>query len=86
MPISAAERRFVMDQLGRRAQDDMIRLWDAAGRLADVDFFEYVSEAFPDIVIPYNQLAAELSATIFEEDFPELAVNAVLAEPSQTTL
>jgi hypothetical protein len=81
MPISAAERRFVMDQLGRRAQDDMIRLWDAAGRLADVDFFEYVSEAFPDIVIPYNQLAAELSATIFEEDFPELAVNAVLAEP-----
>ncbi len=81
MPISAAERRFVMDQLGKRSQDDMIRLWDAAGRFEDVDFFNYISDAFPDIVIPYHQLAAEFSAAVFEEDFPDLAVTAVLADP-----
>lgn len=81
MPISAAERRLVMDQLGQRSKEDMIRLWDAAGRFADVDFFAYVSEAFPDIVIPYHQLAAEFSASAFEEDFPGLVATAVVADP-----
>lgn len=80
MPISAAERRFVMDQLGKRAKEDMIRLWDAAGRLEDIDFFEYVSDAFPDIAIPYHQAAAQFAATAFEEDFPEITATAVLAE------
>lgn len=70
-----------MDQLGQRSKEDMIRLWDAAGRLADVDFFEYVRDAFPDIVIPYNQLAAEFSASAFEEDFPGMVVTAVVADP-----
>ncbi len=61
----------------------MIRLWDAAGRLADIDFFEYISDAFPDIVIPYHQLAAEFSASAFEEDFPEVVatVAVAVAEP-----
>lgn len=80
MPISAAERRFVMEQLGKRAKEDMIRLWDAAGRFEDVDFFKYVSDAFPDIVIPYHQLAAQFSASVFEEDFPQIAAAAVLAD------
>jgi hypothetical protein len=78
---SAAERRFIMDQLGTRAKEDMYQLWNAAERLPDVDFFRYVADAFPDIVIPYNQLAAEFSASIFEEDFPELAATAVVADP-----
>lgn len=81
MPISAAENRFVMDQLTQRSRDDIRRLWDAAVRLADVDFFDYVSDAFPDIVIPYHQAAAEFAATAFEEDFPALAVTAVVADP-----
>ena len=80
MPISAAERAFVMEQLGKRAKEDMIRLWDAAGRFEDVDFFKYVSEAFPDIVIPYHQLAAQFSATAFEEDFPAITGAALLAD------
>lgn len=78
---SAAERRFIMDQLGTRAKEDMYQLWNAAERLVDIDFFRYVADAFPDIVIPYNQLAAEFSASIFEEDFPELAATAVVADP-----
>lgn len=81
MPISAAENRFVMDQLTQRSRNDIVRLWDAAVRLADVDFFQYVSDAFPDIVIPYHQLAAEFAASAFEEDFPGLAVTAVIADP-----
>lgn len=80
MPISAAERRFVMEQLGKRAKEDMVRLWDAAARFEDVDFFDYVSSAFPDIVIPYHQLAAEFSATAFEEDFPQIGSAALLAD------
>lgn len=83
MPVSAAERRFIMDQLGRRSQEDMIQLWDRAGGLADIDFFAFVSEAFPDIVIPYHQLAAEFAATAFEEDFPDMVTTtaAVIADP-----
>lgn len=81
MPISAAENRFVMDQLTQRSRDDIVRLWDAALRLADVDFFSYVSDAFPDIVIPYHQLAAEFAASAFEEDFPTLTATAVVADP-----
>lgn len=81
MPISAAENRFVMDQLTQRSRDDIRALWDAAVRLPDVDFFTYVSDAFPDIVIPYHQLAAEFAASAFEEDFTALAVTAVVADP-----
>ena len=79
MPISGAERRFVMDQLGERSQQDMIRLWDAAGRFPDIDFFRFVADAFPDVVLPYHELAAEFSATMFEEDFPDIATAPILA-------
>lgn len=77
MAVSAAERRFIMAQLGQRAQEDMIRLWDAAGRLADIDFATYIADAFPDLANGAHQLAAEVSATLFEEDFP--TINAVPA-------
>ena len=79
MPVSAAERRFIMAQLGQRAKEDMIRLWDAAGRLEDIDFATYVVDAFPDLANAAHQLAAEVSATIFEEDFPAIASAAAVA-------
>lgn len=81
MPVSPTERRFIMAQLGQRAKEDMIRLWDAAGRFEDIDFFNYVTEAFPDIVIPYHQLASEISAEVFQEDFPEVPFIAVTIDP-----
>lgn len=81
MPISAAERRFILDQLGQQAKEDMIRLWDAAGRFEDVDFFQYVAEAFPDITIGYNQIAADYAASWFEYDFPDLNKTALPAAP-----
>ena len=70
-----------MAQLGQRAKEDMIRLWDAAGRLEDIDFAAYVVDAFPDLAGGAHQLAAEVSATLFEEDFPTIAANAVPAAP-----
>lgn len=79
MPISAAERRFILEQLGQQAKSDMVRLWDAAGRFEDVDFFRYVADTFPDIAIGYNQIAAEYAASWFEYDFPEIRANAVPA-------
>lgn len=79
MPVSAAERRFILEQLGQQAQSDMIRLWDAAGRFDDVDFFRYIAGTFPDIAIGYNQVAAEYAASWFEYDFPEIRADAVPA-------
>lgn len=62
----------------------MIRLWDAAGRLADVDFATYIADAFPDLADAAHQLAAEVSATLFETDFPNITTPAVLADPLPT--
>jgi len=71
-----------MAQLGLRAKEDMIRLWDAAGRMEDVDFFTYVVDAFPGVVDPYQQLAAQISATLFEDEFPGAAPAVVAALPA----
>lgn len=85
MPVSAAERRFIMAQLGQRAKEDMIRLWDAAGRLEDIDFAAYVADAFPDLAVGAYQLAADVSAALFEEDFPAITKPAVTAPPPSLT-
>lgn len=79
MPISEPERRFILNQLGQRAKEDMIRLWDAAGRFEDTDFFRYVADSFPDIAIGYNQIAADYAAAWFEYDFPDMNVTATPA-------
>lgn len=73
-----------MAQLGQRAKEDMIRLWDAAGRFDDVDFAAYVADAFPDLATGANQLAAEVSATLFEQDFPAITTPALIADPPPT--
>lgn len=81
MAVSAAEKRFILDQLGRRAKEDMVRLWDAAGRTYgnNDEFVAFLVEAFPDLVDEFQQTAAQLAATVFEEDFPNLTP--VVAEP-----
>jgi hypothetical protein len=81
LAVSAAERRFILNQLGKRAQEDMVRLWDAAGRTwgGDDEFAEFLIQAFPDLVGEFHQTAAEIAATVFEEDFPDLSP--VIAPP-----
>lgn len=83
MAVSAAERRFIMAQLGQRAKEDMIRLWDAAGRFEDIDFANFVADAFPDLASGAHQLAAEVSATLFEQDFPEVTATPAPALPQE---
>jgi hypothetical protein len=84
MPVSAAERRFVLDNLTRLAEADIQRMWRAAELQTDLEFAAYVTQAFPDIVDPYQQMAAQLGATFFEEDFPAITTAAVLAPPLPT--
>jgi hypothetical protein len=72
MPISADERRFILSRLGKSAQQDVSRMWDAAARFEDAEFFTFVVDAFPEIAIGYHQIAAEYAASWFEYDFPDL--------------
>lgn len=83
MPVSAAEHRFILDNLTRLAEADIRKMWQAAELQSDVEFIAYVVQAFPQIVDPYHQMAAQAAATIFEEDFPAQAATApvVVADP-----
>jgi hypothetical protein len=81
MPVSAAERRFILDNLTRLAEADIQRMWRAAELQTDVEFAAYVTRAFPEIVDPYQQMAAQLGATFFEEDFPEIVKAPLLVPP-----
>jgi len=81
MPVSAAERRFVLNNLTRLAEADIQKMWRAAELQTDVEFAAYVTQAFPEIVDPYQQLAAQTGATFFEEDFPEIVKPPLLVPP-----
>jgi hypothetical protein len=81
MPVSAAERRFVLNNLTRLAEADIQQMWRAAELQTDVEFAAYVTQAFPEIVDPYQQLAAQTGATFFEEDFPEITQPPLLMPP-----
>jgi hypothetical protein len=83
VPVSAAERRFVLDNLTRLAEADIQRMWRVAELQTDVEFAAYVTQAYPEIVDPYHQMAAQAAATIFEEDFPQQAATGlvVVADP-----
>jgi len=79
--VSAAERRFILDNLTRLVEADIRNLWRLAEIQSDVEFSDYVIRAFPDIVAPYHELASQTSATFFEEDFPDIAKVPVVADP-----
>ena len=81
MPVSAPERQYLLDQVGRLAQSDLDRLWQQADQLADVDFFTFIVQAFPDVVDPYAQAAGELAATWFEDSLPTSPYVAKVADP-----
>lgn len=70
MAVSAAERRFLLDQVDRLAQNDLIKLWDSAERLEDGGFFDFVVTGFPEIASTYYELAGQVAANWFEESIP----------------
>jgi hypothetical protein len=80
LAVSAAERRFILDNLTRLAEADIRAMWRLAEAQSDVEFAAYVIEAFPEIIGPYYELASQASATFFEEDFPAITQAPVLAD------
>jgi len=79
--VSAAERRFLLDQIDRLAQRDLNNLWRAAELLATNEFFDYVLAGFPEIALNYHQVAAQAAANWFEESDPDSGFVARVAEP-----
>lgn len=82
MPVSAQERRFLLNQLVQLAASDVAALWNAAERLAGTDFARFVIDSFPEVVEPWIVAAATMAAVWFEESVPGPAVVAELA-PAQ---
>lgn len=81
MPVSPAERQYLLTQVDRLAQQDLDRLWVAASTLSTAEFFSYVRDAFPALVDPYHQTAAQLAATWFEDSLPASTYVAATADP-----
>lgn len=81
MAVSAAERRFLLDQINRLAQTDLQNLWRAAEVLADNDFADYVLAGFPELAADYHQVAAQVAASWFEESDPLSGYVARVAAP-----
>lgn len=81
MAVSAAERRFLLDQVDRLAQTDLNTLWSAAALLAGREFFDFIVDGFPEIATDYNQVAGQIAANWFEESDPLSPYVAVVAPP-----
>lgn len=81
MAVSAAERRFLLDQVNRLAQTDLNNLWSAAATMGDGDFFGYVLAGFPEIANDYHQVAGQIAANWFEESDPLSPYVASVAAP-----
>lgn len=81
MPVTAAERRFLLDQINRLAQNDLDNLWRAAESLSSAEFYAYLLAGFPELANNYHQIAGQIAATWFEESDPASAYVAKVAEP-----
>lgn len=81
MAVSAAERRFLLDQVNRLAANDLNNLWAAAETLSTGEFFDYVLAGFPEIANGYHQVAGQLAATWFEQSDLQSSYVAVVAAP-----
>lgn len=81
MAVSAAERRYLLNQVDRLAKAELDALWSQAALLSDVDFAQFIIDAFPDLVDPYVQMSADLAATWFELSAPASNYIATTADP-----
>lgn len=66
MAVSAPERRYLLSQVNRLAEQELNQLWSRAAELSTVDFFQYVVGAYPLVADPYIDMSANLAATWFE--------------------
>ncbi|MFV8173401.1 hypothetical protein [Mycolicibacterium peregrinum] len=70
------------------ATADLQTLWSQADRLADIEFATFVTQAFPELVDPYVEMAGMLAANWFEESLPAsryIATTAPMPEAQMLT-
>ena len=53
MTISALERRFLLGQVNGLAQAELDRLWQQASTRSDIDFADFIQDAYPELVDPF---------------------------------
>lgn len=81
MPVSPAEREYVLSQIGRFAETDLNNLWRQAEQLGTEEFFAYVRDGFVELANGYHQTTGQLAATWFEESDLGSSFVARVAEP-----
>lgn len=74
-----AERRALLGELERLGLADLKKLWRAAD-LSD-DFRALMLDAFPELVLQYGSIAADLAAVWYDEAGPGLDYMARVADP-----
>lgn len=79
MTVSAPERRYLLQEVVRLAEDELTALWAQATRLASTEFATYMVEAYPVLVDPYIAFTASLAAGWFEESDPASSYVAAIA-------
>lgn len=82
MAVSIQERQAQLDEISRSASSDLRELWvRASAALASGEFAPFLVDAYPELVIPYASLAADLAATWFELSDPTSDYIAFTAPP-----
>lgn len=79
MAVSAEERRYLLSQVNRLAEQQLNQLWQQAASLATAEFFAHIVQAYPIVVDPYIDMSADLAATWFELSDPASTYRAVTA-------
>ena len=80
MAISPVERQNLLADLSSVAIRDLVELWRRA-TVADVDFAQFLIDAYPEIAVSYAEVAADLAADWYEQSAPDLPYQAVTAGP-----
>lgn len=83
--ITPDERRNVLVDLAKLAIADLIAVWRRA-LVSDVNFAEFLVDAFPEIATTYASMSAEVAADWFEASDPGSKYVAVVADIPQKRL
>lgn len=81
MPVTAEERRFLLDQVNQQASNDLRALWGRMSELGTAEFAALMVDAFPRVVDPYVAISSSLAAHWFELSAPQSSYIAVTAPP-----
>lgn len=81
MAVAPEERKLLLSQVNRLAQNQLNNLWAQADRLSSSEFAAFLVAGFPELVDPFVEMSAMLAANWFEESLPASQYVAVTAPP-----